>query len=162
TTRVYGGTGLGLAISSNIIQMMNGELKVESELGKGSCFYFTARFGVGHEGPKPVRSESIERLRGQRILIVDDNATNRRILVETLGNCDMQPTAVADGPTALKELEDAFQRQQAFTLILLDANMPQMDGFMLAAQIKANPHFKSVALMMLSSAASPHDADRCR
>jgi two-component system, sensor histidine kinase and response regulator len=162
TTRLYGGTGLGLTISSDIVRLMGGQIGVESEPGRGSDFYFSARFRV------PDRSESVqkfrapEELRGSRILIVDDNATNRRILEEMMRGCQMQPTAVSDGQAALDLMEKAHLQQQPFHFVLLDAQMPHMDGFTLAQRIKANSHLSGVKLMMLSSAALPSDVERCQ
>lgn len=161
TTRIYGGTGLGLAISANIIRMMGGRIWVESELGKGSRFYFTARFGI-EQHPTNRFEAAVQQLRGRRILIVDDNATNLRILQETLQGCQSHPIAVADGLSALSELENAFHTHQPFALVLLDVHMPVMDGFTLAERIKSNPRYAGVTLMMLSSGASAADMERCR
>jgi two-component system, sensor histidine kinase and response regulator len=162
TTRIYGGTGLGLTISSNIIRMMGGQISVESEVGQGSNFYFTARFRVS-AGPPVCRTiAGSERLKGSRILIVDDNATNRRILEEIVRGCEMEPTAAADGQSALAAMEMADNRQQPFPFVLLDAHMPYMDGFSLAERIRSNPRLAGVTMMMLSSAALPSDVERCR
>jgi PAS domain S-box-containing protein len=162
TTRKYGGTGLGLAISSRLVQMMGGALTIESELGKGSTFSFTLPFSVAAARlTRPAAGETRE-LRGLPVLAVDDNATNRRILQEMLTNWDMRPIVVPGGREALAALEEAQQRQQPFAVVLLDAMMPEMDGFMLAERINRLPGSSKAVLMMLSSADLREDSARCR
>ena len=139
TTGKHGGTGLGLAISRQLVEMMGGRIWVESEEGQGSAFHFTAQFGVPRQpAAQPGRVDPAS-VRNLRVLVVDDNATYRRILAETLVYWRMQPVAVASGQEALAVLEQGQQAREPFSLVLLDAVMPQMDGFVLAEQIKQRP-----------------------
>jgi two-component system, sensor histidine kinase and response regulator len=162
TTRNYGGTGLGLAISTKLIALMEGRIWVESEVGRGSDFHFTARFDLDQEPAQQKVQRSAAPLEGLPVLVVDDNATNRRTLEEVLRNWQMRPTLVPSGAEALAALEQAVAEGSAFPLVLLDAQMPEMDGFMLADRIKANRRIPNTILMMLSSAAQLTDARRCR
>src|SRR5262249_17469737 len=136
TTRKYGGTGLGLAIAARLVGMMGGQMRVESELGRGSIFHFTAGFGRATRPTQRPTPADPEKVRGLRVLVVDDNATNRRILQEMLGNWGMRPTAADGGRAALDALEKARTAGEPFGLALLDAMMPEIDGFMLAERIR--------------------------
>jgi signal transduction histidine kinase/CheY-like chemotaxis protein len=161
TTRRHGGTGLGLVISARLVQMMGGRIGVESEAGKGSRFHFTARFGQ----EEPTESATIrppESLHDLPVLVVDDNATNRRILHDTLSSWHMRPTVVETGPAALSALRQARDAGAAFPLVLLDRMMPEMDGFALIEQIKEDPDLVGATLMMLSSGDRHADLARCR
>lgn len=162
TTKKYGGTGLGLTISTQLVQMMGGEIRVVSEVDKGSTFYFTARFGTPPPGQQMVVPLSPERLRGLGVLVVDDNATNRRILEEVLTNWNMRPVAVAGGKAALENLHSAAAAAVPYRLVLLDCHMPEMDGFMLAEHIRQSPALQGVALLMLTSAGLAEDVERCK
>ncbi len=162
TTRKYGGTGLGLAISARLIELMGGRVWLESEVGKGSTFHFTARFGVAQRPAARPGPTEPARLQGLSVLVVDDNATNRLILREMLTNWGMRPTAVESGPAALTALERARAAGEPFALVLLDGMMPEMDGFTLAERIQQEPGLVGAALMMLSSAGRREDAARCR
>jgi len=159
TTRRYGGTGLGLTISSQLVELMGGSIWVESEVGTGSAFHFTVRLAL-REGP-PVRRvpENPAHLEGVRVLVVDDNATNRRILEGLLRNWRMRPVTADSGAAALEMIRDAGE---PFRLIILDVTMPFMDGFETAERIRRLPGYVGSDIIVLTSSGRCGDASRCR
>ena len=158
TTRKYGGTGLGLTISTRLVEMMGGRIWVESDLGKGSAFHFTVRLEPAESLPPDAAPERGD-LAGVPVLVVDDNATNRRIFRERLSSWGMKPVLTESGAAALAIIE---RRAEPFALIVTDAHMPEMDGFELAAQIKSDHRIRAPLILMLTSGGHPGDAARCR
>ncbi len=150
TTRRYGGTGLGLVISRRLVEMMGGTIGVESVPGKGSTFWFTVRLPK-RPAPPTARPVNLAGLRRLRVLGVDDNATNRSLLIGQLSAWGMRVDCVADAALALERLRTAHREGQPYDLAILDHQMPDMDGMELARAIKADPALAAIPLMLLTS-----------
>ncbi len=159
TTRRFGGTGLGLAISSQLVDLMNGRIWVESKIDYGTTFHFTARFEVHDAKCEPA---DLEQLRGMPILAVDDNSTNRRIFAELLDSWGFVPAVVESGPLAIAEMKRAAAAGNPYRIAILDCMMPEMDGFNVAACIQEDETLRRCQMIMLSSGAKAGDVDRCR
>jgi two-component system sensor histidine kinase/response regulator len=158
TTREFGGTGLGLTISQRLVEMMGGKIWVESEVGLGSSFQFTAVFGL-QKDYENMTLKSPDSLRCTKVLVVDDNQTNRRIYEEMLRSWDLDPITLSGGKEALERLTSV---EPDFKLIILDAMMPGIDGFETAERIRQMPKYDRIPLLMLSSAGSPEQVRKAR
>ena len=158
-TREFGGTGLGLAISKQIVELMNGELGVDSEEGKGSKFWFTAVF---EKQPKEQESPSmiIDEIENTRVLVVDDNAMNRRLLIEYLRSWHFRYDEVPDARSALKKLKEATAESDPYKIAILDMAMPEINGETLGRMIKEDEEISDTLLIMLTSLGSRGDAAR--
>jgi PAS domain S-box-containing protein len=160
TSRRFGGTGLGLSIASGLVEMMGGKIRVESRMDIGSTFSFTIPFGHGQQAARPPHLPAAE-LSGLRVLVVDDNATNRRILEGFLGRMGMHTHCVASGADALEALGAAWDRHDAFDMAILDVHMPVMDGFDTARRIRDDRRFDELVLVTVTSAGRPGDGALC-
>jgi len=160
TTRRHGGTGLGLTITNRLAKLMQGRLWVESEEGRGSTFHFTARVTPGIGVPSHTVEDAA--LDGLRVLIIDDNATNRFVLREMVHHWGMRPTTADGGERGLDALRESILQNDPYQVVLLDSHMPGIDGFMVAERMRENPGLRDVTVLMLTSAERSSDVRRCR
>ncbi len=156
-TRKYGGTGLGLAICKQLVEIMGGRIGLTSKVGEGSVFWLTMRFPLQSENTQPIAAIPVA-LRGRHVLIVDDHATNRRVLEQSLRGQGVMCESAEDGYQALERLRNAAGHQSLFDLAILDMQMPGMDGLELARRIKAEPTISATRLVLLTSVGQRGDA----
>ncbi|MEM1068677.1 MAG: response regulator, partial [Planctomycetota bacterium] len=158
TTRRFGGTGLGLAISSRLVNLMGGEISVQSVVNQGSVFTFQVTFKAAPHDIQEHETRGVVVVGGTRVLVVDDNETNRTILKEMLGNWGMIPTLAESGELALSELRHAKEKDQAIGLIVSDVNMPEMSGYDFIERLRENADFSDVPVIILTSGGRDGDS----
>ena len=162
TTRKYGGTGLGLAITKQLVELMDGSIGIESEQGKGSTFYFDIPTTICEMPEKAKEKPFVPEIKGLRVLIVDDNLTNRKILRETLSAWKYVSEEAEDGKSALEKLRRSHDKGRPYQLVISDKNMPGMDGFELVEKIRKAPGYAGIPILILSSDRRKDDIKRAK
>lgn len=159
TTRKFGGTGLGLSISSRLVAAMGGKIRVESSPGEGSSFHFTLNVGAAGLIPEPVDEHTS--LASVRVLVVDDNPTNLRIVADLLSRWRMEPVTATSAQEGLEFLQRGYDSASPFALLITDVHMPGVDGFEFATRIKQIPHLSNLPMVVLTSNEEAGDISRC-
>ncbi len=162
-TRKYGGSGLGLTITTQLVGMMGGEIWLDSKPGQGTAFHVTLPFALPDSASSslPNQNAAVE-LRDERVLVIDDNYVNRRVLQGMLLNWQMRPQVAGGGAVGLQALQQGIDTGDPFSLVLLDGMMPEMDGFEVASKMRATPGMQGIPVILLTSADFKHRSERCR
>jgi signal transduction histidine kinase/CheY-like chemotaxis protein/HPt (histidine-containing phosphotransfer) domain-containing protein len=161
-TRRYGGTGLGLAISKELVLLMGGEIGVDSKVGEGARFWFTARYDATRSSPSAAPVFAPGLLKGRRVIVVDDTLLNRRAIAGQLQAAGVETTLLADPADLLPALRRAAANAEPFDVAILDQNMPDTSGIALARSVRAAPEFRALKLILATSVGLPNPSDDAR